>query len=203
LEEQSLLPMRDPDELNRSPEESIEDIRGRTVAVGPAGGGTINMLKVLLEMHGMSMDDITPSFLSYADGFSQLADGNVDASFALAGFPTGAVTQAGATKKLSFIELSEEKMAELVANYPYYTELEVPADVYGTDAAITVVGSANLLIAPADMDDELAFKIAEAIYDNMDALIAENALAAKIVPERSLSLPIPLHPGAAKYFEGK
>lgn len=183
--------------------ETIEDLRGRTVAVGPAGGGTLNILNDLFALHGMSMEDITPSFLSYADGFSQLADGSVDASFALAGFPTSAVVQAAATNDLEFIELSPERMAELTAQYPYYGSVEVPAEVYGTDAPIMVIESANLLIAPANMDEELAFTIAQAIYDHMDALIAENALAADIVPERSLNLPIPLHPGAARYFEGR
>ncbi|MBU2993365.1 TAXI family TRAP transporter solute-binding subunit [Octadecabacter sp. 1_MG-2023] len=183
--------------------ESIEDLRGKRVAVGPAGGGTLNILRDLLGLHDMTLDDITPSFVSYSDGFSQLTDGAVDASFALAGFPTGAVVQAQAMNELSFIELSDEKMAELLDTFPYYSQTDVPTDVYGTDAPINVIASANLLIAPAAMTDELAFTIAEAIYENMDALIAETALAAKIVPENSLSLPIPLHPGAAAYFEAR
>ena len=180
--------------------ESIEDLKGRTVAVGPAGGGTLSMMRNLFKLYDMSMDDITPSFLSYADGMSQLADGNVDASFALAGFPTGAVAQIAATNDLEFLQLGDDKMAELVDTFPYYTQLEVPADVYGSSEDITVIGSPNLLIAHADMDEALVEKLADAIYGNLDALIAENALAAKIVPEQSLTLPIDLHPGAAKYF---
>ncbi len=181
--------------------DSIADLAGRRVAVGPAGGGTLNILRDILAIHGMTMEDIVPSFLSYSDGMSQLADGSVDASFALAGFPTAAVVQAGATNDLSFIELSGEMMGELLENYPYYSAVDVPADTYGTEAPIAVVGSANMLITHADTDDDLAFAIAEAVYGNLDALIAENALAAGIVPERSLNLPIPLHPGAARYFE--
>lgn len=180
--------------------ESIEDLAGRRVAVGPAGGGTLNIMRDIFAVHDMTMEDITPSFLSYADGFSQLADGSVDASFALAGFPTSAVVQAGATNELQFIELSGEMMASLLENYPYYSNVTVPADAYSTDAPITVVGSANMLIAHADMDEELAFTIAEAVYGHLDALVAENALASGIVAERSLDLPIPLHPGAARFF---
>ena len=55
---------------------SIEDLEGRRVAVGPAGGGTISLMRNLFAIHDMAMEDITPSFLSYADGFSQLADGS-------------------------------------------------------------------------------------------------------------------------------
>ena len=63
--------------------DGIADLKGKRAVVGPAGGGTIVMLKQVFGLHGMSMDDITPSFLSYGDGFSQLADGNVDAAFAV------------------------------------------------------------------------------------------------------------------------
>lgn len=60
-----------------------------------------------------------------------------------------------------------------------------------------------MVIVKADMPDELAFTLAEAIYGNMEALIAESALAKKIDPAKSLDLPIPLHPGAAAFFEAK
>lgn len=182
--------------------ESIEDLKGRTVAVGPAGGGTISMMRNLFTLYDMTLDDITPSFLSYADGMSQLADGNVDASFALAGFPTGAVSQIAATNDLQFIELGAEKMAELTGKFPYYTDAAVTADTYGNADPISVIGSPNLLIVRDDMDPELVGKLADAIYGNLDALIAENALAAKIVPEQSLSLPIALHPGAEAFHSG-
>ena len=64
------------------------------LSVGPAGGGTIPFLGQVLSIAGLSLEDITPSFLAYGDGFSKLADGNVDAAFALSGYPAGAVMQA-------------------------------------------------------------------------------------------------------------
>jgi len=181
--------------------EGIEDLKGKRVAIGPAGGGTISIMRNLLSLYDMKIEDLTPSFLSYADGFSQLADGNVDASFALAGFPTSAVMQTGATNELKFIELGDEMMNTLTEKFPYYSNVSVPADVYKTANDITVIGSANMLIASGDMDEERATVLLESIYGNLDDLIAENALAKQIVPVDSLNLPIPLHPAATKYFE--
>ena len=181
--------------------EGIEDLKGKRMAIGPAGGGTISILRNMFKIYDMTLEDIVPSFLSYSDGFSQLADGNVDAAFALAGFPTSAVLQTGATKELKFIELGDEMMDKLTATFPYYSNATVPADVYGTDSDITVIGSANMLIASGDMDDARATVLLNAIYGNMDDLISENALAKQIVPVKSLELPIPLHPAATKYFE--
>ena len=158
-------------------------------------------MRNLLSLYDMKIEDLVPSFLSYADGFSQLADGNVDASFALAGFPTSAVLQTGATKELKFIELSDEMMDTVTSKFPYYSNVSVPADVYGSAEDITVIGSANMLIASGEMDEARATVLLNAIYGNLDDLISENALAKQIVPEKSLDLPIPLHPAAKAYFE--
>jgi hypothetical protein len=179
---------------------TIADLKGKRVAVGPAGGGTIPFLNQVLGLYGMTIEDITPSFLSYNDGFSQLADGNVDAAFALSGYPAGAVMQAQANKKLKFIALSDDKMTEALAKYTNYNKVVVPKDVYGTDADGAVLGVNNMLFVDAGMDEDVVYRITKSIYDHMDEFRAANALAKQIEPERSKELRIPLHPGAARYF---
>tara|TARA_R110000787_G_scaffold16622_76_gene52197 strand:- start:47139 stop:48065 length:927 start_codon:yes stop_codon:yes gene_type:complete len=183
-----------------SPIETIADLKGKRIAVGPAGGGTIPFLNQVLGLYGMTIEDITPSFLSYGDGFSQLADGNVDAAFALSGYPAGAVMQAQANKSLKFIALPADKMAEALKKYPNYNEVIVPKDVYNTAADGVVLGVNNVLIVDAGMDEEKVFQITQAIYGNMEEFAANNAIARQIVPENSLKLRIPLHPGAERYF---
>ncbi|MDF2373079.1 MAG: TAXI family TRAP transporter solute-binding subunit [Rhizobiaceae bacterium] len=187
--------------LDGSSINSIADLKGKRVAVGPAGGGTIPFLGQVLGLAGLSMDDITPSFLSYGDGFSQLADGNVDAAFALSGYPAGAVMQAQANKKLKFIPLDDKQIETALQKYPNYNGVIVPKDVYGTDNDGTVLGVNNMLIVDAGMSDELAYEITKAIYGHMDEFRAENALAKQIDPAASLTLKIPLHPGAEKFFK--
>ncbi|MRG70545.1 TAXI family TRAP transporter solute-binding subunit [Alphaproteobacteria bacterium HT1-32] len=186
--------------LADSPIETIADLKGKRIAVGPAGGGTIPFLNQVLGLYGMTIEDITPSFLSYGDGFSQLADGNVDAAFALSGYPAGAVMQAQANKSLKFIALPADKMAEALKKYPNYNEVIVPKDVYNTAADGVVLGVNNVLIVDAGMDEEKVFQITQAIYGNMEEFAANNAIARQIVPENSLKLRIPLHPGAERYF---
>ncbi len=179
---------------------SIADLKGKRIAVGPAGGGTIPFLTQVLGLAGLSMDDITPSFLSYGDGFSQLADGNVDAAFALSGYPAGAVMQAQANKKLKFIPMTSDQVETALGKYPNYNRVVVPAATYNTDTDGTLLGVNNMLITDASLDEKTAYEITKAIYGNMDEFRAENALANQIDPARSLTLKIPLHPGAAKFF---
>ena len=181
----------------------VGDLRGKRVAVGPAGGGTVNILTNLLAAYDMSIDDITPSFLSYGDGFSELGDGNVDAALALAGYPTSAVLQTQATKNIQFIGIAGDKLADVLASHSYYTSIDVPADTYKTSSPTTMIGVNNMLVVRSDMDADKVNAIASAIFDHMDEFVAENAIAKQIDPARSKTLAIALHPGAQSYFDGK
>lgn len=186
--------------LEGSDIQTIEDIKGKRVAVGPAGGGTLGFMNFLLPLHGMSMDDITPSFLSYSDGFSQLSDGNVDAAFALSGYPAGAVMQAAAGNKLRFISFSDGILDKALEKNGAFKAVEIPADVYGTTDPGTVIGVNNMLIVPNTLPADVVEKVVSSVFDNLEEFQAENANAKQIDPANSLNLAIPLHEGAARYF---
>lgn len=187
--------------LDGSGIERFEDLKGRRVAVGPAGGGTYAFVTRLLDVHGMSLDDITASYLSYTDGFAQLGDRNVDAAFALAGFPTAAVMQAKAGNDLSMIELAPARLETFLEKFPYYTSRKLAKDVYGLERDVTVVGVNNLVVVNTQMSEERVFAVTRAIYSNLDEFAANNAVAKQIVVSDSLSLPIALHPGAKRFFD--
>ncbi len=180
---------------------SITDLRGRRVALGPAGGTTFAYATLLLEAYDMTLDDIVPSFLSYSDGFSQLGDGNVDSAFMLAGVPAAAVLQTRATQELSFITIEPEVFADIIRENPYYYTVTIESDVYDTGQDHTVLAVDNMLVVSAEQSPDTVFSIVNAVYGNLDQFRSTNAIARQINPEQSLRSPIPLHPGAARYFE--
>ena len=181
--------------------ESFADLRGRRVAVGPAGGTTFFLTQMLLAAHGMTIDDVVVSFLSYSDGFSQLSDGNVDAAFALAGYPAAAVLQAAATQDLRFLRIESALAERIVTENPYYTIVNVPADVYDTQEDGIAFAVDNVLIVNANADADRVHDIVAAIYDHLPELRRANAVARQIDPARSTRLAVPLHEGARRYFE--
>ena len=189
--------------LNDSSINTINDLKGKRIAIGPAGGGTIPFTKQVLGLHGLTIKDIKPVFLSYADGFSQLADGNVDAAFALSGYPAGAVVQAQVNKKLKFIKLASGKMEQGLNKYKNYNKVVIPKSAYKTNEDGVVFGVNNMLVADWGMDAVKVYKITKAIYGNMDEFRKINAYAKQINVKNSLKLRIPLHAGAAKYFNEK
>lgn len=180
---------------------TFAELRGRQVAIGPAGGPTVSLTETLLAAHGMTLDDIVPSFLSYSDGFSQLSDGNVDAAFALAGYPAAAVLQAGATEDLVFLEIPPEVLSRVITENPYYTLVQIPAGVYDTGNDVTALAVDNVLIVNSQTDADSVYAIVAAIYGNLPELQRTIAVARQIDPAHSTRLAIPLHPGARRYFE--
>jgi len=189
--------------LAKSSIKSITDLKGKRVALGPAGGGTIDILKAILEEYGMSLSDFTPSYLAYGDGFSEMSDGNVDAALALAGYPAAAVMQTVATNKISFIQLEPARMANIIRKYPYYSDITVAKDVYKTEEDAVMIGVQNVLIVKRTLAEDTVYKITKAVFDNLPEFAAANANAKQISLVKASQVPIPLHPGAQKYFSGK
>lgn len=182
---------------------TFAELRGRRLAIGPAGGPTVTLTDLLLQSYGMTLDDVVPSFLSYSDGFTQLGDGNVDAAFALAGYPAAAVMQTRATQELAFIHVEDSVIEHFVAENPYYYPVEIPPSAYDTETGSTVLAIANVLIVRGSESDDAVYEVVQSIYGNLAELSETNAIAGQIDASRSVELPLPLHPGAARYFAGQ
>jgi len=179
------------------------DLKGKRVAVGPAGGGTLDILKVLLEEYGMTIKDITPSYLAYGDGFSEMSDGNVDAAFALSGYPAAAVMQTVATKAIKFVEIAPAKLESIIKKYPYYTDITVGKEVYKTQKDAVLIGVQNVLIVKKSLSADTVYTVTKTLFENLPEFAAANANAKQIDVKKASQVPTPLHPGAEKYFAGK
>ena len=62
----------------------------------------------------------------------------------------------------------------------------------------------NYLVTRAGLPNDEVYAITKAIYDHLDQLVAAHSAAKGIHLETAAkNLPVPLHPGAAKYFKEK
>lgn len=187
--------------LENSPIKSIEDLKGKRVACGPAGGASIGIMQNILAEYGMSFDDIIPSYLPYSDGYTQMTDGNVDVALATSGYPAAAVMEVVATNKIRFLEVDPDILEDMLDKYPYYTDAIVPGDVYKLESDVTAIGISNVFVCHPDLDEEVAYNITKALYDNIDELKANNKTAEQIDETKLSETSIPLHPGAQRYFD--
>lgn len=179
------------------------DLKGKRVAVGPAGGGTMVILEQLFEYYDISISDFTPSYLPYSDGFTQLADGNVDAAVALGGYPASAVLECANTKAIQLISIKDEIWTKFLKDYPYYSKTLVTKDYYKTPADVNLIGIPNVLVCGPDIDDDVVYMVCKSIFENIPEFQAANANARDLEVEGASLSSIPFHPGAIRYFAEK
>lgn len=184
--------------------ETIADLKGHRVVVGPAGAGFEFFLKPILGAHGVTYDDFTPLPAgTQASTVDNLADGSADAVFLGGAVPTASITQASASMDVVFIPYDEAAMEELTAEYPFFGRATIPAGTYrGMDAdyAGLDVGSMHLVTA-ADVPEELIYEVTRTLYEKRAQVVEKHAAGKAIQPGNVVrDTGTPFHPGAERYY---
>lgn len=189
--------------LSRTGIKDVKDMKGKRVAVGAAGSGTEANARQILEAYGITYNDITVQYLSFAEAASNLKDGNVDAAFVTAGFPTAAIQDIAAQHEVVLLPVAEDIADNLIEKYPFYTKVIIPKETYPKqDADVSAVAVMAMLVVTEDMDENLAYDITKAIYSNLDRLQTAHAVGKLITKEGAQDgMSVELHPGADKYFK--
>jgi len=184
---------------------TIEDLKGKKVAVGAAGSGAEANARQILEASGITYNDIKAQYLSFAEAANNLKDGNVDAAFVTAGFPTAAVTDIAAQHKVKLIPVEDTFAEKLIEQYPFYTKITIPADTYnGQTEEVKTVSVMSMLAVSSKMDENTAYNLVKTMYDNLDRIKAAHSIGENVKPETGQEgMSITLHPGAEKYFNEK
>ena len=184
---------------------SLEDLAGKNVSTGSPGSGTEVIALRMLEVAGLSADDINQEQLGAAESAAAYKDGKIDAFFWSGGLPTSAVTDLGATPNLSYALLDTGSYVDAMREQfgTFYTVDTIPAGTYpGQDADIQTVVVPNVLVARADMDDQLAYDIVKTMFENKDRLVQVHSAAENLNLDTAMSSEaLPYHPGAMRYFE--
>ncbi|KOY84121.1 TAXI family TRAP transporter solute-binding subunit [Lysinibacillus macroides] len=178
------------------------DLKGKKVSVGAPGSGTYANAEQLLEIHGLTMDDIKAQNLDFGESTDGLQSGQIDAAFITAGTPTAAVEALNATTKVNIIGVDAGKADELIAKYPYYAKDTVKEGTYGIANDVETVSVLAMLAVKKDLPEDVVYSMTKAIYDNTDKI--SHPKGAFIKPETGLDgISIDVHPGAQKYFDEK
>lgn len=179
---------------------SVEDLAGKTVSVGAPGSGTYINAEQILEIHGMSMDDINAQNLDFGESTGGIQDGNIDAAFITAGTPTGAVEGLSATIDVSILPIDQDKIDEMIEKYPYYAADTIEAGTYGLEEEVATVAVLAMVVVTDSVPEDTVYELTKAIYDNASSMA--HAKAEFITLETALDgIGIDLHPGAKRYFD--
>ncbi len=158
----------------------------------------------LLEVAGLDPDaDLSKRGLGVGESVQALRDGSIDGFFWSGGVPTGAITDLTTTDDVrllaldSYLEPLRERFGEA------YEEAEIEAGEYEGVPATKTIGVPNLLMVPADMPDDFAYRVTKLLFDGKERLATVHKAAESLDPKtaREVVTPVELHPGAQRYYD--
>ncbi|NLJ99409.1 MAG: TAXI family TRAP transporter solute-binding subunit [Tissierellia bacterium] len=183
---------------------SVDDLKGKKVAIGAPGSGVEANARQVLDIHGLSYDDLGKAdYLSFNEAADQLKNKQIDAAFITAGIPTSAVTEVAQTSDIVVIPIESDKIDELIEKYPYYTEVDIPKGTYkGQEHDNPTIAVMAMLVVPEELDEDLVYNMTKTMFEQRQVIIDTHDRGNDIQLETALTgMPIDVHPGAMRYYE--
>ena len=189
--------------LDNSPIQSMADLKGKKVCMGPAGNAAIILADLVWGKYGFSTADIKTTYVAYDDGISQLEDGNVDAVYIQAAIPASAIQQlAAGGKAYRLLSVDEDIANELCEEYGYFGYGTISTSVYDNmKEDVNTMFVSNMVAVRADLDEDLVYEMTKAIFENLDIIKSSHKAASGLSLETATRVSIPMHPGAERYFK--
>ena len=182
---------------------TLADLKGKSLSVGAPKSGTELNARAIFAAAGMSYDDLgRTEYLPFAESVELIKNRQLDATLQSAGLGVASIRDLSTSLPINVVAVPAETVEKIGAPYIAVT---IPAGTYDgqvEDVATAAVG--NMLITHADVSDEIAYQMTKQLFENLDKLTAAHAAAKAIKLDGALTgMPVPLHPGAERYYKEK
>jgi TRAP transporter TAXI family solute receptor len=182
-------------------------MKGETVSLGAKNSGTLGSNTVLLTNLGADVekDYYNLIYVGYGPSADAMQNGQATGMSIPAGVPAGAITKAKANMgdDLVILDFTDEEMKKADGGMELWTRFVIPVDTYpGQTKEINTIAQPNFLAVRADVDEDAVYQITKTTYENLAFLNAIHGATKVMAIEKAIAgLPMPLHPGAAKYYQ--
>lgn len=183
--------------------EYVSDLKGKRVAVGPSGHGSLKNLREIFEVLGFTFNDIKPVYLPYEQSLTALGDKKVDAAVIYVAPPAPSIKEFAITHEIKLLGLKDEELNLLIKKYPNYIPDKLPKTLYkGMEKDLLTVSTANVILVDAGLSEEIVYKITLAIFKNIEKIQASHPSAKGFnLQVATKGASVPFHPGAIRYFK--
>ena len=186
--------------------EDFVNLKGESMALGAKNSGTIGSNEALLNGLGVDINkDYTLVYAGYGPSAEALQNGQVKGVSMPAGVPVGAVSQlmASAEGQVKILNFTDDELKKADGGRELWTPYEIPAGTYpGQSEAVNTIAQPNFLAVRGDVSEENVYEITKTIYENLPFLQSIHPATKAMAIEKAIAgLPLPLHPGAVKYYK--
>jgi uncharacterized protein len=181
---------------------SVAQLRGRRIAIGSPASGVEYIANKLLKVADLT-GEVSTITRGLDDSVAALLRGDVDAFFWSGGLPTPKLATFNDTTALRLLDIAE-LMPKMQAVSQVYGTATIPASTYSQLAPVTTLVVPNFLVVRREMSDDVAEALVRGLFDARPQLAAANPAALSIDVHPGIETqPIPLHPGALRYYRAQ
>lgn len=182
---------------------TLADLKGKSLSVGAPASGTELNARAIFAASGMSYDDLGKiEYLPFAESVELIKNRQLDATLQSAGLGVASIRDLATSLAINVVAVPAEIIEKIGA--PYFIAA-IPAATYeGQSEDVTTAAVGNILVSHDGVSEETAYQMTKLLFENLDKLAASHAAAKSIKLEDAVkSLPVPLHPGAERYYKEK
>jgi TRAP transporter TAXI family solute receptor len=182
----------------------IADLKGERVSVGAPNSGTELNARAIFGANGITYSDFARTeYLPFGESVRLIRNRRLDATLISAGLGVAAIRDLASTAPITVVAITPAEVARI--GNPVFQPVDIPAHTYtGQDRAVPTVAIQNYLVTREGLPEALIYDITKAIFENLSALaVAHPAAKGLRLSAATQGMPLPLHPGAAKFYREK
>lgn len=179
---------------------TIADFKGKAISVGAPKSGTELNARAIMAAMGMSYEDFSKTeYLPFAESVELMKNRQLDATLQSAGLGVASLKDLATSVPTTIVAIPANVAEKLGAPYLAAT---IPAGTYeGQTADIPTLAVGNFFLTHADVSEETVYQMTKLMFENLPELVAAHKAATAITLETALNgMPVPLHPGAERYY---
>jgi TRAP transporter TAXI family solute receptor len=180
---------------------SLADLKGKRISVGAPKSGTELNARAVLKAAGLSYKDFAKvEYLPFGESVELMKNRQLDVTLQSAGLGVASLRDLAVSMKIVVVEIPADVVAKV--GDAAYQPAVIPADTYdGQTKDVQSIAIQNFLVTHEGVPTDTVYKMTKALWENLDALVAAHAAGKGIRKENALKgMPLPLHPGAEKYY---
>jgi hypothetical protein len=180
---------------------TLADLKGKRISVGAPRSGTELNARAILKAAGLTYKDFAKvEFLPFGESVELIKNRQLDVTLQSAGLGVASIRDLATTMKIVVVSIPPELVAKI--GDPAYQPATIPANTYtGQDTAVPSVAIKNFLVTHEGVPADLVYSMTKAAFTNLDQLAAAHSAAKAInLADAVKAPPVPLHPGAERYF---
>jgi len=185
--------------------QDMENLTGQGFSIGARNSGTEHSNMFLFDNYGFDYEAWDLVYQGFGPSIDSLINGQIMSTNINSGIGVGTVTRAKAQMgdQVTLLSVTEEELEKFDGGTGLYFAITIPGGTYpGIDDDLETIAQPNFLAVNADVPEEDVYLFTKTIYENLGFLCNIHPATCDMTIDNAMAgLPLPLHAGAARYYE--